>query len=104
TVHLTHIFRQAAGSMIVQGAHAIRRGLAPSFNPVEGMRRDLLLIERADPLAARAEIVSLVSRRLPAHYGVDPVTDIQVFAPVYKGDLGIDALNDALRETLNPDG
>jgi exodeoxyribonuclease V alpha subunit len=48
--------------------------------------------------------VSLVSRRLPAHYGVDPVRDIQVFAPVYKGDLGIDALNEALREALNPDG
>jgi exodeoxyribonuclease V alpha subunit len=28
---LTHIFRQAAGSMIVQGAHAIRRGAPPSF-------------------------------------------------------------------------
>jgi exodeoxyribonuclease V alpha subunit len=35
---------------------------------------------------------------------VDPATDIQVFAPVYKGELGIDALNAALRERLNPDG
>ena len=26
-----HIFRQAAGSMIVQGAHAIRRGERPDF-------------------------------------------------------------------------
>jgi exodeoxyribonuclease V alpha subunit len=104
TARLTHIFRQAAGSMIVQGAHAIRRGAAPDFSAAEGMRRDLFLIERADPLAAREEIVSLVSRRLPAHYGVDPVRDIQVFAPVYKGDLGIDALNNALREALNPDG
>ncbi len=104
TARLTHIFRQAAGSMIVQGAHAIRRGAAPDFSAGEGMRRDLFLIERANPLAAREEIVSLVSRRLPAHYGVDPVRDIQVFAPVYKGDLGIDALNEALREALNPDG
>ena len=30
--------------------------------------------------------------------------DIQVFAPVYRGDLGIDALNRALRAALNPDG
>ena len=101
---LTHIFRQAAGSMIVQGAHAIRRGQAPSFVATEGMRRDLFLIERPDPRAARAEIVSLVAERLPAHYGVDPVSDIQVFAPVYRGELGIDALNEALREALNPDG
>jgi exodeoxyribonuclease V alpha subunit len=104
TARLTHIFRQAAGSMIVQGAHAIRRGSPPDFRATEGMRRDLFMIERADPRAALDEIVSLVSRRLPDHYEIDPVRDIQVFAPVYRGDLGIDALNDALREVLNPDG
>ncbi len=104
TVRLTHIFRQAAGSMIVQGAHAIRRGETPSFRTSEGMRRDLFLIERADPRAAREEIVSLVASRLPEHYDVDPVRDIQVFAPVYRGELGIDALNAALRDALNPDG
>jgi exodeoxyribonuclease V alpha subunit len=104
TARLTHIFRQAAGSMIVQGAHAIRRGETPDFMHRDGMRRDLFLIERTNPRAAREEIVSLVSERLPAHYGVDPVNDIQVFAPVYKGELGIDLLNDALREALNPLG
>jgi exodeoxyribonuclease V alpha subunit len=104
TTRLTHIFRQAAGSMIVQGAHAIRRGGAPSFAPDAQMRRDLFLIDRADPRVALQEIVSLVSERLPAHYGVDPVADIQVFAPVYRGELGIDRLNEALREALNPDG
>ncbi len=101
---LTHIFRQAAGSMIVQGAHAIRRGETPAFAGGEGMRRDLFLIERPSPDAALAEIVSLVAERLPAHYGIDPVRDIQVFAPVYRGELGIDALNRALRAALNPDG
>jgi exodeoxyribonuclease V alpha subunit len=104
TTRLTHIFRQAADSMIVQGAHAIRRGLTPDFQPGEGMRRDLFLIERDSPRDGLAEIVSLVAERLPAHYGVDPVRDIQVFAPVYRGDLGIDALNQALRAALNPDG
>jgi len=104
STRLSHIFRQAAGSMIVQGAHAIRRGHVPSFRPGEGMRRDLFLIERTDPRAARDEVVSLVCRRLPEHYGVDPVREIQVFAPVYRGELGIDALNEALREVLNPDG
>ena len=101
---LTHIFRQAAGSMIVRGAHAVRHGEPPAFEHGDGMRRDLFLIARDDPRAALAEIVSLVSERLPAFYGVDPVRDIQVFAPVYKGALGIDALNARLRERLNPDG
>ena len=101
---LTHIFRQAAGSMIVRGAHAVRHGEPPSFRAEEGMRRDLFLIDRDDPRAALAEIVSLVAGRLPAFYGIDPVRDIQVFAPVYRGALGIDALNARLREELNPDG
>jgi exodeoxyribonuclease V alpha subunit len=104
TARLTHIFRQAAGSMIVQGAHAIRRGAPPSFVWEEGMRRDLFLISQPDARLAVAEVVGLVSSRLPSHYGVDPVRDIQVFAPVYRGDVGIDALNTALRSALNPDG
>ena len=104
TARLSHIFRQAAGSMIVQGAHAIRRGDAPEFKPAEGMRHDLFLMERASARDALELIVELVSARLPKHYGVDAVEDIQVFAPVYKGELGIDALNRALRDALNPQG
>jgi exodeoxyribonuclease V alpha subunit len=101
---LTHIFRQAAGSMIVQGAHAVRTGEAPSFVADDGLTRDLFLIERDDPGAALDEVVSLVAERLPRHYAVDPLADIQVFAPVYKGALGIDALNARLRAALNPGG
>ncbi len=101
---LTHIFRQAAGSMIVRGAHEVRQGRAPSFEVTGDVRRDLFLIERADPRAALDEVVSLVTKRLPEHYGVDPLTDIQVFAPVYKGALGIDALNTRLRHALNSRG
>ena len=104
TTRLTHIFRQAAHSMIVQGAHAIRRGQIPEFAPAEEMRRDLFMIQRPSPREALQEIVSLVAQRLPGHYGVDAVRDIQVFAPVYRGELGIDAINQALRAALNPDG
>jgi exodeoxyribonuclease V alpha subunit len=104
TARLSHIFRQAAGSMIVQGAHAIRRGEMPQFKPTDGMRQDLFLMQRSSAVEALALIVELVAERLPKHYGVDPVNDIQVFAPVYRGELGIDALNRALREELNPHG
>lgn len=103
SVALTHIFRQAAGSMIVRGAHAVREGRAPSFAAGDYLRRDLFLIERPDPGEALREVVSLVPR-LATHYGVDPVTDIQVFAPVYRGAVGIDALNAALRDELNGSG
>ena len=69
TARLSHIFRQAAGSMIVQGAHAIRRGEVPEFKPAEGMRHDLFLMERASGRDALELIVELVSTRLPKHYG-----------------------------------
>jgi exodeoxyribonuclease V alpha subunit len=101
---LTHIFRQAAGSMIVRGAHAVRRGEQPSFTAGEDVKRDLFLIERQDPQQALDEIESLVTQRLPNHYGVDPLTDIQVFAPIYRGALGIDAINTRLRHALNSRG
>jgi len=101
---LTHIFRQAAGSMIVRGAHAVRHGETPSFAAADGLTRDLFLVERDDPRTALEEVVSLVAERLPRHFAVDPLADIQVFAPVYRGALGIDALNARLREVLNPGG
>lgn len=101
---LTHIFRQAAGSMIVRGAHAVRQGQMPDFATHEGLQRDLFLIERDDPVAALDEIESLVAQRLPKHYGIDPITDLQVFAPVYRGALGIEAINTRLRGALNPRG
>ena len=104
TAELTHIFRQAAGSMIVRGAHAVRTGQPPNFGVSEEVRRDLFLLERDDPRVALEDIVSLVCERLPKHYGVDSISDIQVFAPVYRGALGIDAINTRVREALNPAG
>ena len=88
--------------MIVQGAHAVRTGEAPSFTAPRSMTRDLFLIERADPAPRSTRSSSLVAERLPGHYGVDPLADIQVFAPVYRGALGIDAINTRLRDALNP--
>ena len=35
---------------------------------------------------------------------MDPLTDIQVFAPIYRGALGIDAINTRLRQALNSRG
>src|SRR5918912_1526260 len=59
TTRLTPISPQAAGSMIVQAAHSIRRGELPRFAPSPDMRRDLFLVERRGAVAAREEIVSL---------------------------------------------
>jgi exodeoxyribonuclease V alpha subunit len=101
---LTTIFRQAARSLIVRAAHAINHGDAPPTTPAEDGLRDFFLIERSDPRAVFDEVVSLAAERLPRHYDLDPVADLQVLAPMYKGMVGIDALNAELRGRLNPDG
>ncbi|MGH2950004.1 MAG: ATP-dependent DNA helicase, partial [Solirubrobacteraceae bacterium] len=103
-VRLTRIFRQAARSMIVQAAHAMNAGRSPDFAASPDMRRDVFFIAHSDAAAVADEIVELAARRLPAFYDADPLRDIQVLSPIYKGPMGILELNRRLRERLNPDG
>jgi len=103
-VRLTQIFRQAARSMITTAAHEINRGRAPHLEPGEGQRRDFFFVERPSPERALETVVEVVAERAPASFGVDPIRDVQVLAPMYKGAVGIDALNERLQERLNPDG
>jgi exodeoxyribonuclease V alpha subunit len=101
---LTHVFRQSAQSMIVGAAHAVRHGEAPATKPRDGQDHDFFLIERSADGAAADTVVELATERLANHYGVDPISDVQVLSPVYRGPLGIDALNERLRAALNPAG
>ena len=90
---------QAEKSMIVVNAHRINRGEYPEFR----VRGSDFFIERRDGAqeAARS-VVELVRRRLPNYLGVDSLRGIQVMAPMKRGELGVFALNDALRAALNP--
>jgi exodeoxyribonuclease V alpha subunit len=101
---LTHVFRQSARSMIVSAAHAVRHGDPPPTKPEEGQEHDFFVMRRDADVAAADTVVDLATGRLAAHYGVDPIREVQVLSPVYRGALGIDALNDRLRAALNPDG
>jgi exodeoxyribonuclease V alpha subunit len=101
---LTHVFRQSAQSMIVSAAHAVRHGDPPPVKPSAGQEHDFFLMERGADQAAADTVVELATGRLACHYGVDPIRDVQVLSPVYRGALGIDALNERLRAALNPDG
>lgn len=98
-VRLKTIFRQAARSGIISNAHRINRGEMPSFN-----EEDFFLIERNDPQKALETIVEVVSRRLPARFGLDPFRDIQILAPMRRGPAGVDSINQALKQALNPKG
>ncbi|MCH7959876.1 MAG: ATP-dependent RecD-like DNA helicase [Candidatus Hydrogenedentes bacterium] len=96
---LETIFRQAAQSGIVRNAHRINRGEKP-----EGDTDDFFFIERKDPAAALATIVEVVKNRIPGKFGLDPMRDIQVLAPMHRGDCGVANLNLQLQEALNPGG
>jgi exodeoxyribonuclease V alpha subunit len=101
---LVEVFRQAARSLIIRAAHAIDRGESPPTTAGEDDIRDFFLIERDSADRVFAEAISLATRRLPKHYNLDPVSDLQVLVPMHKGPAGIDAFNETLRAELNPDG
>ena len=103
-VRLTQIFRQAARSMITTAAHEINRGRAPHLEPQEDQERDFFFVERPNPERALETVVEVVAERAAQSFGVDPVREVQVLAPMYKGAVGIDALNERLQARLNPDG
>lgn len=99
-VRLTEIFRQAAASRIVTSAHQINAGEVPELTAAADS--DFYFIAREEPAAAQATIVELVAERIPARFGLDPATDIQVLVPMHRGELGTTALNAALQTRLNP--
>ncbi|MGI8633684.1 MAG: SF1B family DNA helicase RecD2 [Solirubrobacterales bacterium] len=103
-VRLGHVFRQAARSMIVSAAHAINTGTPPATTPGPEQERDFFLMAEPDADRAADLVVELATSRLPEHYGVDPLRDIQVLSPIYRGSLGVDELNRRIRDVLNPDG
>jgi len=103
-VRLTQIFRQAARSMITTAAHEVNRGRPPHLDPGEGQDHDFFFVDRPDPGRALGTVVEVVAERAPARFEVDPIREVQVLAPMYRGQVGIDALNERLQERLNPRG
>jgi len=103
-VRLEQIFRQAARSMITTAAHAVNRGRPPRLEPEGDQVRDFFLIDRPNPERALETVVEVVAERAPQGFGVDPIRDVQVLAPMYRGAVGIDALNERLQSQLNPRG
>jgi exodeoxyribonuclease V alpha subunit len=103
-VRLSQIFRQAARSMITTAAHEINQGRPPHLEPTAEQDHDFFFIDRPSPERALETVVEVVADRAPARFEVDPIRDVQVLAPMYKGAVGIDALNERLQARLNGDG
>ena len=99
TAMLTKIFRQAEESKIVVNAHKINKGEFPALQNNEAS--DFFFIQEADNALIPDIIVELCTKRLPSKYGFDPMKDIQVLTPMYKGEAGADNLNSILQSALN---
>lgn len=128
-VRLREVFRQAAGSMIIKNAHRILAGeprpgpwLAPVYLesdppkkadgelgeffvlPVQDTLDDRGDIIRTAAAAAHDKIVRMATKRIPAAYGLDPLTDVQVLCPMHKGDAGTGKINQTLQRIYTARG
>ena len=102
TVRLTELFRQAQQSQIVVNAHRINSGQMPLLKTDAERPADFFFVQQDDPVKAQQLVLDFVQRRIPRHFHLDPMSDIQVLSPMYRGPLGVTSLNEELQAHLNP--
>lgn len=100
TVTLNEIFRQAAGSDIITNAHKVNNGQLPSL--YNGKDSDFFFIELEEDQPILDTIVKLVVQRVPHRYGFHSKEQIQVLAPMKRGNIGTENINLVLQQALNP--
>lgn len=101
--HLSEIYRQTEGSRIVLNAHAVNQGRMPSLATArDAGLQDFYWIEQDDPERVVEIIARMVSDRIPHSFGFNPLSDVQVLAPMHRGSCGAVALNELLQRELNP--
>ena len=97
SVRLTQIFRQSAESDIVTNSHRINRGEYPTLGTPNGPS-DFKYIRLTDE-GKMLDLIVAMAAKLKARDA-----NFQVLAPKYDGIVGVDSLNLALRDVLNPSG
>lgn len=96
-IRLTKIFRQKEESEIVLNAHHILNN-----EPLHvSNRKDFFFIGCEDTMLTQEKVIRYVKKELPAVTGEK---EIQVLAPMRRGETGVNKLNLLLQETLNPQG
>lgn len=93
------VFRQAADSLIIHNAHRINQGLMPQ---TRADAQDFFIFVKENPDEVPDLIVDIVQNRAPRKFGLSPLDDIQVLAPMYQGLSGVSNLNNLLQQALNP--
>ncbi len=100
-IRLCRIYRQGEGSLIAENAHRINRGQMPTYGAPDRLS-DFYFAVRSDPVEAAKTAVEMAAERIPKRFGLDPLSDIQVLAPMHRGEAGVSRLNERLQEILAP--
>ncbi|WP_110926981.1 SF1B family DNA helicase RecD2 [Bacillus massiliglaciei] len=95
TVSLEQIYRQEAGSSIIELAHEIKKGRVPEGIARQQADRSFIRCQTGQIADAVEKVVK--NARTKGY----TARDIQVLAPMYRGPAGIDALNKMLQEVFN---
>lgn len=96
TVELTDVYRQADGSSIIELAHQMKMGEQPT-NLTEKTKDRSFIPAYTNQVASVVQQV--IGSALKKGFSIH---DVQVLAPMYRGDAGIDALNKMIQEFVNP--
>lgn len=100
-VRLTEIFRQAKESKIITNAYLINNGHMPEMEKSENLT-DFYFMPIEDPEKIHSSVMTLVTDRIPAKFGFNPMSDIQVLVPMNRTGLGTKVFNTELQKKLNP--
>jgi exodeoxyribonuclease V alpha subunit len=90
-VRLDQVFRQASQSQIVRSAHAVNAGRMPELEREDGS--DFYFVETRDRDDAQKRLLTIVTERIGARFGLDSLRDVQVLCPMHRGQLGTQQLN-----------
>jgi len=105
---LSFVYRQQKESLIVATAHAINGGEnqpPPVVSEVAKAQAwsDLNFISATSAEDCLAKVIELCTKFIPQHFKwFNPVTDVQILAPMHKGVAGVANLNTQLQAALNP--
>ena len=100
---LDTIFRQDASGYIVRNAHRVNRGEF-FLPPPTGRESDFYFLSADSPARVLELAVRMMTERIPSHFRLDPLRDVQVLTPMRRGDLGTENLNRVIQQRLNPSG
>jgi|SRR6478609_1723792 len=96
-VRLTEIFRQAAQGEIVINSHKINSGKMPELS-IQDKESEFRFVRISDEAKIAALIVEMAVKLKSRD------ANFQVLSPKYDGVVGVDNLNELLRDALNPEG